>query len=349
MRLPDRVARVDVPVGYDGTLRTVRMMVDAIREGYLHPRLRWRARTLFAGLEPFDYDGEIGAVWQHVVNNVRYQKDPLGVEHITTPAELDAEIDEGLAAEDCESMVVYAASLLAAAGIPSQIEIIGWDPSKPDRYRHVALVVVHPTTGREISFDPVAAQRYRGRFALGDTTWRTGLPRKRFTLDGDEVTMREYFNDQGDGSSSLMGCAFGDLGVTAADVLGPITGALKSVSPYLGPYGALTGGAAALTEGIYGAATGQQLNPQPMPGTTTGAGGARPGLTARQKELRDLLAAGRAGGGRAVRPSVAADLVQPPDDGSYARVRNLPPYGPAQPSSGLLPLAIGALALKALF
>ena len=210
-RLPDRVSRWDFCPGQQLTDATIRILLGELRAAYLDPRIRARARTLFARLDPFDYEAEIAAVWQWIASAdaVRYMRDPLGAEHITTPVRLDEEIDQGTAAEDCESLTLYAATLLASAGIKSLLEGIGWNPARPNELTHLSLQVIHPITKRRISFDSTAAQRYRGSFALGDTLWRPGLPRRLWNLDGEIIdddrsndTMRHL---------SMRDAVFGDI------------------------------------------------------------------------------------------------------------------------------------------
>lgn len=163
-------------------------MARQVREYRGDEKLRTRVRQIMAdaGVPSGDYVGEVRAVWDFVCRNIRYQHDPLGIEHITGPRALDDQIDEGYAAEDCESIVAYAATLFAANGTWSEFEIYGFDPGQPDKFTHVALAVRPHGSRAFITFDPVGACHRQG-FGLGDTVWKPGLPIERWSLEGRKV------------------------------------------------------------------------------------------------------------------------------------------------------------------
>ncbi len=167
--------------GYGANLVTLRMMCGAVRDRHTVERFRTRLRGIFAtaNLRPMDTAGEIRAVWDFVLGNVRYMLDPLSAEHITDPLTLDQQVDEGTAAEDCESIALYAATLFAANGMRSAFQIMGRDARDPKNFRHCALIVVDPRTLEPISFDPIGYWEGQERgfsFGLGDTLHKPGEP-----------------------------------------------------------------------------------------------------------------------------------------------------------------------------
>jgi len=259
---PERIARFRFAAGAPLTEGTIRLLLATLRREYTHPRIRARARQLFADLEPMDFDGEIRAVWEWVTDPrvLRYMRDPVGVEHITTPERLDREIDEGGAAEDCESIVLYAATLLAAAGIKSELVAIGYDPRKPEHFRHLMMYAIHPTTGERIAFDPTAAQRF-AEWNLGDTIERPGWPSRAWSLDGARVMPRP---------GTLADCAFGD--VNLEDVIDVLTRGVGGAASLVVPeYGGTINQAGALARQAF--KEGTQGSPQVPTGPIEGADG----------------------------------------------------------------------------
>jgi len=258
--------RFPFDAGYPATVGTVQLMARCIREGAQDPAIRARARELFRGLASFDSDGEIRAVWNHVLANVRYQRDPVGAEHLTMAGELDRQVDDGDAAEDCDGMVLYAGALLGAAGIPVLLETQGRRADEPTKFTHVALQAVNPETKQLTSFDPVAALKYPG-FSLGDTVHQPGEPIERWDLDGRKVpTMSGLFDEsiffESDDSDDSMGCAFGDIGDGSFDVNKLLKGLFeggKGIASAFGPTGEVVAGLIQVGEDIYDQATGQYV------------------------------------------------------------------------------------------
>lgn len=191
------VHRREFPPGYPTTVGTLQWMAELVRNQHLDPRIRNRALGIFAraGVASHDYDGQIGAIWDFILQRVRYVRDPLGAEHLTEPVELDHRIDEGTAAEDCESLATYAATLFASVGIVSEFEAQAKNAAKPDTFTHCSLQVQHPETKRWISFDLVGASRFPETFGLGDTLHRANERVELWTLDGNRREAMSYFDD----------------------------------------------------------------------------------------------------------------------------------------------------------
>jgi hypothetical protein len=195
--LPARVTVYQFPAGYAGTVATLRLMSEVLREEYGHPRMRARARELFVGLESLDVWGEVQAVFDFALEHIRYMRDPIGFEHITRPVALDEQIDRGTAAEDCESVSLYCATLLAAAGIPSDWEIQGTDAGQPKKFKHCALTVTNPRTKETRSFDVIGSIEFPGQFELGDSLHVDGEPIEHFgSFDGERMAgLMGYLDD----------------------------------------------------------------------------------------------------------------------------------------------------------
>lgn len=255
------------PPGYRTTEGTLRVMADVVKRRHTDPRMRNRVRSIFYdyNVPSADHDAEIAAVYDFIIRHIRYQRDPLGVEYITDPVTLDEQIDEGGAAEDCESLALYAATLFAAAGLPSEFDIMG-PRAGEQRFTHCALAVQNPRTKAWTSFDPVGEYHYPGNFTLGDTIFIEGMARERWGLDGKRVGMGDFLETAfGDGAEDLQSAKkYGD---PVANVVGT-----------LGPYGALVSGLWQVGTGIaatqipekipeHGTITGR-TTPQPKPAPT---------------------------------------------------------------------------------
>ncbi len=247
-REPAHVYEHEFPSGYAGTAETVRLLGELVKKYATHPRIRARVRELFAGIDPLDEEGEIAAVFDHVTEGIRYMPDPVvgggadgfsPVEYITDPLELDRQISEGTASEDCESMAAYAATLFAASGREPEFKIIG---NGPNRYHHCALRVEHRRPPGWVSFDPVGWV-YRRDFGAGDDMTKPGQYVEHWTLDGRKVERMRYTED--DLSSALLG----DSTSTAETALRTTEG-IASVLALIPGYGQIVGGAANLATGI---------------------------------------------------------------------------------------------------
>lgn len=254
---PSKVTTYQTPGGYATTTWTIKFMCDVVAAEHTDPMLRRRYRELTYGLPSMDYEGEIRAVWDFVVGNIRYQRDPLGAEHITSPKEIDRQIrEEGAAAEDCESIALYAATLFAAGGLRSEFEIQGRNPAFPERFSHCALRVLNPTSKQWTSFDPVGAFAYPG-FGLGDTLAVPGDPVQHFALTG-ERTM-----------DGLLGELFGDSATDLQNVK-LVGDPIAKAAMGFGPYGAIIGGLFEAGTGIAQAVVGEPRAPQkPQPSPPT--------------------------------------------------------------------------------
>lgn len=251
------VTQYNFASGYPTTTGTIEVMAELVRSRHTHPVIRARARQIVAGLQPMDIDGEIRAVWDFIMGNVRYVRDPIFAEFITDPLELDHQVDEGLAMEDCEGIETYAATILASIGIPSEFETQGRDPSKPKKFRHCAMRVQNPRTKAWVSFDPVGAWEFPGQFDLGDSLHVPGHPLERFGLDGKRADALGGF------LADLLGDALGDAYSNEQQAKG-IVNPIADGAMAFGPYGMLVGGLAKGGLAIADAEIGDPTPPPPQ-------------------------------------------------------------------------------------
>lgn len=313
MRLPDRNTLESVPVGYPATDAALRKMVGLVRADYIKPRIRARARDVLRGTALTDFPGRVRAVWDFIVGAITYIPNPVGTQHLTSPEELDREIDEGNAGEACASVSAYAAALLAAAGIQSYFAAIGWRDDQPARFRHVALIVVDSRTRNQLWFDPVAAWAYPD-FDLGQTLWRPGLPLElRHTLTGNR--------EEGRGPMNLRDVAIGD--VDAEQTAKTVVDGVKGAANAFGPWGALFTAGISAGESAYQAITGHPLGGKNDP---------KPTATVETPEGKKLM----------VSPNVAALIAQSAEQADPGQKG---PGGKGYKMSTGAKVAIGAAAL----
>lgn len=124
---------------------TVGRMKYIINESVKNPVVREWARKILSGVAVNDKVGEAKAIYEFVRDNVRYTRDPYGVEYIQTPPVILAGIGEYLKGKsdrpigDCDDMTVLVLSLLKSVGFPVMIKVVGFRGS--NKYSHVYGVV----------------------------------------------------------------------------------------------------------------------------------------------------------------------------------------------------------------
>lgn len=124
---PQRVAQPPVqlkqiPSGDSGAIATVRIMRDLAKASVRNPDqiVRTQARQLLADLPPRKFVAEVKALHAFVRDQIRYLKDPVGVELVQTP-EKTLEYGQG----DCDDKATLLAALLESAGHPARFVAIG--------------------------------------------------------------------------------------------------------------------------------------------------------------------------------------------------------------------------------
>ena len=273
---PGGLRQVEIAGGNAWCRTTIGVLARMVREQHTDPQIRRRAVQLLSQYEP-GVDGldVIRAVWELVTSELRYVRDPLGVEWLTDPIELDTEIDEGWAAEDCESLVGYAATLLAALGIRSRFEAQAKDPAKRDLLSHLALVVRVPQGGGWISFDPTGRHYFPG-FSLGDSL----LEPQEHVEYFDSLTGARVDDAERQPPMSWLGDALGDAmppqqqqrQPSGVDIANVILGTAQAALPYAGPYGSLVAGLLQVGTSIVDAKTGLRIGLPPAGGPQQVAG-----------------------------------------------------------------------------
>jgi len=140
---------------------TIRIIGDSIRNAATYLPLRNHAASLASLAPPHDYLGQVQNIYNDIVENWRYVRDPDGVETVTvTPPEImqyvlgfNGGVGRGYGAGDCDDITIAAGGLLQSIGLPVRI-VTSAEPTDPNNWTHVFLQVDVPGHGW-ITFDPV--------------------------------------------------------------------------------------------------------------------------------------------------------------------------------------------------
>lgn len=111
-----------IPDGVAGTRATLRKMSHIVREYRSDYPVIELSRYLVANLQQKDFFGEAALIQQFVRDQIRYVKDPRGVETIQTPVKT-LEIGQG----DCDDKSILVATMLETLGHRCLFVAVGFD------------------------------------------------------------------------------------------------------------------------------------------------------------------------------------------------------------------------------
>jgi len=164
----ERVERVPLAAGVDGTHQTIEVMSKAAMGpfGAGSGRIRNLAVQIVrnAGVAERDKQGEVVAIHEWVKKHLRYVKDPLWYEFVTYPETLAFERADG----DCDDHVTLEAALLGALGIPTRFVVYAFKGAS--QFAHVAMhAMVSPNNW--LPLDPIVKEKPAG-WEVRDATTR---------------------------------------------------------------------------------------------------------------------------------------------------------------------------------
>lgn len=146
------VVRYRVGHGATDAEQILSVLSDLIFEYGTDPQVRVRTTSLFDGLGNDDRQGQFAAITHFMEDNVRYVRDPLGVEYVRSPTAMFRELDSfKMANGDCDDQVLLAGSMLHSVGF--RVRPIGLNLFTPDYYDHVAMQVMGDR-GHIVTYDP---------------------------------------------------------------------------------------------------------------------------------------------------------------------------------------------------
>lgn len=140
---------------------TIKMIGQAIKAGSKYPPIIHHARALATTAPPKNYYLQLKAIYNDVIKNWRYVKDPYQVETLATdPGALfnlvlgnNGGAGKGKGAGDCDDITAALGALLRAIGFPIRI-VTSSPPGRPGQYSHVFIQARLPIRGW-ITVDPV--------------------------------------------------------------------------------------------------------------------------------------------------------------------------------------------------
>ena len=139
------------------------------------PEVRVFTTSRFHGFGHDDRSEQFKSVTNFMEDNVRYVRDPLGVEYVRSPSAMIREFKEyGMANGDCDDQVLFSGSMLFSIGF--EVRPIGLNLFTDEYYDHVALQVLKDN-GYWITYDPC---RPSNPFMDAPPTLLEGEPASKF-------------------------------------------------------------------------------------------------------------------------------------------------------------------------
>lgn len=129
------LAALPLERGERGTLASVKVIRDLIRQGRISPAVRGTAEQLLSGygIAERDQFAEAETLFDFVRDRLRFTRDPVNVEQVTTAEGLLFDTRCG----DCDDHVILLGSLLESVGIPVRLKIVRKHSSGP--WKHIYL------------------------------------------------------------------------------------------------------------------------------------------------------------------------------------------------------------------
>ncbi len=137
------VVLAELPPGPGGAAATLRYMRDFVQDAIRDPNqtIRNKALDLVSGLPPRQWMAEIRALHAFVKDQIRYVRDPVGLELVQSP-DKTIEIAQG----DCDDKATLLAALLTATGHPARFIAVGFNG---DPLSHVLVQTKVDSTGND--------------------------------------------------------------------------------------------------------------------------------------------------------------------------------------------------------
>jgi len=131
-----QVTLLNYPFGYAGTKFTIDKMHVMVRKGKTDPDVIGAARAIVRNCPRKNYHAEAEAIFDFVKRNIRYTRDPNGVELVQSPS-----VTLRLGHGDCDDAAVLISALCEAVGMRTGFETIRSNPQVPDEFSHVYAIV----------------------------------------------------------------------------------------------------------------------------------------------------------------------------------------------------------------
>lgn len=139
--VPKLISR-NVTSGFEGNIATIKTMSKMARQRARLPFVRQFALNILHqyGIASQNHLDEAICIGQFVKENVRYARDPEGIELLTDPLTLIEQIGRGVAQGDCDDMSLLIATLLLSIGASPYFRAVRYTANK-GHYNHIYVVV----------------------------------------------------------------------------------------------------------------------------------------------------------------------------------------------------------------
>ena len=113
-----QVAGSNIPSNRKGNILTAKFMAEVARKRAGHPAIQRLARDILLQYKvpSQHYASEALAIGDFVKKNVRYVRDPNGIEQLTDPVLMIEELGRMASQGDCDDMALLIATLLLSVG-----------------------------------------------------------------------------------------------------------------------------------------------------------------------------------------------------------------------------------------
>ena len=157
---------VNIGFGTPAITKTVGHMKQIIVKAAFQPYVRRWAENIVYNIPQGDKFGEARAVYDFVVDSIRYTRDPKGMEFIQTPDMLLRFVEsDDIATGDCDDITTLGMALLKSIGFDVAIKITSYSSKR--QYQHVYGLV--NIKGRWTPFDAIREDKFLGWEAPGIT------------------------------------------------------------------------------------------------------------------------------------------------------------------------------------
>ncbi len=141
--------RASLLSGDAGTAQTIKLMRKLVDQALSDSSFVRFAKDIVRHVPAHDEFGETQAIYDWVLRNIRFTKDPLTKESLYPPQELLK-----IRAGDCDDISMLLGALLLADGYPAQLVTVAANPQAPDEFSHVYVEVeLPPGSGNWMAMD----------------------------------------------------------------------------------------------------------------------------------------------------------------------------------------------------
>lgn len=232
------VRRMALPNGDRGTEATIAKMRELIQQGMRDQLINRQAFAIVnaAGVQSFDFPGEIRAVFGWVSRNIRFFQDVDGVETLRTPREVLT-----IRGGDCDDYTVLIAALLGTIGHNVRIVTVSSDADAPGVFSHVypeveinGQWVPLDAARRDAALGKAPSRYFRKRvWSINDSRFRDVSGLSGYFAPAQTRTGRRVMRRLGDFSDIASGIAdlIGAGGTAAAGIINATSGGIRASIP----------------------------------------------------------------------------------------------------------------------